>query len=549
GLDDDGKVRYDDKVVARLTIESHEELEFAIRRGADIWTHGSGIGPVDAMIPIDALRPLRARGMVDEILIDDVQALVDRERASLATRAVGFFDAYQDLASISAQVDAWVVQHPALAAREHVGYSIEGREIFAIRIGSAAPSKTASMFLGAQHAREWISPMVNLYIADRLLSEVGTDPAIANLLSSVDVYIIPVVNPDGYVYSWGPERYWRKNRRDNGDGNWGVDPNRNWGGAWWGGPGSSSWTGSYDYHGTAPFSEPETQAVRDFVIAHPEMRAMLDIHNYGQLILSPWGHQTGDTPEPDRYVFDNQNAELESIVESVHSSNYFSGAAGPEQYVASGDAPDWHYGVQDLLAWTIELRPLSSVPGFTIDASHIIPTGEEIYPAALEVIRYATQSVDLRVPTPPADDHPSTTPIEIDIEAHAYPLYAGVDDVSTSVEWENLTTLASGSAPFVLDSPWHYSATIPGQPAGTTVEYHVVSNAIGGEVTTLPFDAPSERFTLSIDQPADLNDDGVVDGGDLGLLLAAWGLPGPSDLNGDGTTDGADLGILLASWG
>ena len=49
--------------------------------------------------------------------------------------------------------------------------------------------------------------------------------------------------------------------------------------------------------------------------------------------------------------------------------------------------------------------------------------------------------------------------------------------------------------------------------------------------------------------PADLNDDGMVDGADAGLLLALWGEPGAGDLNGDGTTNGADIGLMLAAWG
>ena len=48
--------------------------------------------------------------------------------------------------------------------------------------------------------------------------------------------------------------------------------------------------------------------------------------------------------------------------------------------------------------------------------------------------------------------------------------------------------------------------------------------------------------------PGDLNGDGVVNGADLGLMLAAWGTTGPGDLNGDGVVGGADLGLLLAAW-
>ena len=277
---------------------------------------------------------------------------------------------------------------------------------------------------------------------------------------------------------------------------------------------------------------------------------MLDIHNYGQLVLSPWGHQSGQTPEPDRYVFDAQNTELELLIEGVFGADYLSGPAGPLQYIASGDAPDWHYGVQQLLAWTIELRPITFSPGFLIDPSQIVPTGQEIYPAALETIRYATQSLDLRLNSAPNGEVAPSTPVVITFQAHPYPMFDAVDEAMSRVEWTNLNTLQNGSVAWVLITPWQYSATIPGQPAGSVVEYHLVSAAtLGGDVTTLPFDASTNRFVFVVDQPADLNNDGLVDGSDLGLMLGNWGLPGLGDLNGDGLVDGADLGLLLGSWG
>ena len=80
-----------------------------------------------------------------------------------------------------------------------------------------------------QHAREWISPMTVMYIAERLASTYETDPRVRAILDRAEFIFVPVVNTDGYVYTWTTERFWRKNRRNNGGGSYGVDLNRNWG--------------------------------------------------------------------------------------------------------------------------------------------------------------------------------------------------------------------------------------------------------------------------------------------------------------------------------
>ena len=117
--------------------------------------------------------------------------------------------------------------------------------------------------------------MTTVYFADALIQRYDLDPQIQALVDGVEFTIVPIVNTDGYVYSHVTERLWRKNRRDNGDGTFGVDLNRNWS-VDWGGPGSAGNTASNTYRGPTPFSEPETQAIRDFVLAHPEIRAMVE---------------------------------------------------------------------------------------------------------------------------------------------------------------------------------------------------------------------------------------------------------------------------------
>src|SRR5690606_7279803 len=167
-------------------------------------------------------------------------------------------------------------------------------------------SEKPALFLhGLIHAREWITGSASMYIADRLVRDYGTDPAMTSMLDAYEVIIVPITNPDGYVYTWTNDRLWRKNRRPNANGSFGVDNNRNWGFGW-GGPGASTQPGSETYRGTGPFSEPETQVLRDFITDNPRIVMTLDIHSFSQLILSPWGFT--DTLPADASLFDAINA-------------------------------------------------------------------------------------------------------------------------------------------------------------------------------------------------------------------------------------------------
>ena len=102
-------------------------------------------------------------------------------------------------------------------------------------------------------------------------------------------YILPVVNPDGYLHTQTDNRLWRKTRSPNGNGCYGTDPNRNFGYMWATG-GSSSDPCSNNYMGASAFSEIETANMRDWLTANKDMiKFYNNIHSYGQLILLPWG--------------------------------------------------------------------------------------------------------------------------------------------------------------------------------------------------------------------------------------------------------------------
>ena len=114
--------------------------------------------------------------------------------------------------------------------------------------------------------------MTVCWLAKSLLEGYGLDSQITAIMQDIRWHILPVINPDGYTYAWDQDRLWRKNRRNNGDGTFGVDWNRNFD-ANWGGPGSSSNTNSDIYHGPSAFSEPETRALRDYILSRPTISA------------------------------------------------------------------------------------------------------------------------------------------------------------------------------------------------------------------------------------------------------------------------------------
>src|SRR6266481_2073913 len=187
-----------------------------------------------------------------------------------------------------------------------IGTSYGGNPIKALKISSNPgvndPTKGDVVYVALHHAREWISVEVALYLADELLARYSTDATLHADMDRLQIWIIPVVNPDGYAYTTTDgscsvptsPRMWRKNRRDNGDGTYGVDLNRNWGYQWGLLSGSSDITSTDTYHGTSAFSEKETQVLRDFVNGLTNLKTLVSYHSFTELYLRPWAYATSD---------------------------------------------------------------------------------------------------------------------------------------------------------------------------------------------------------------------------------------------------------------
>jgi len=301
---------------------------------------------------------------------------------------------YHNYAEVTQELAQLQSSFPAIAKVISIGKSTQGRDLWAIKISdnvNAAENEPAILFVGGHHAREWISIDVPFLLAKELLEQYQTNPQVKNYIDNGEIWILPLLNPDGHQHSIVSDRLWRKNRRNNGDGTFGVDLNRNYGFGW-GGPGSSGDTYSDTYRGTSAFSEMETQAIQRFINQHP-VRALVSYHNYSQLVLFPWGHT--NNAAPDQGLLKELATEMADRIFSVHSKKYI-----PEQssdlYLASGDATDWLYGETRTPSFTIELRPNSSRPGFILPEGDIQPTFQENWPAALFMIEWTQLTTTMK---------------------------------------------------------------------------------------------------------------------------------------------------------
>src|SRR5215216_2368759 len=296
--------------------------------------------------------------------------------------------AYHSTETLEGDLRQLAESQPEIAELREIGRSLEERPIWALRIGERRATEHKLLFMGCHHAREWVSVEVPYLLAEHLVTNAGQAP-VRDWLQRGEIWVAPMVNPDGHEYSRTQNRLWRKNRRQNPDGSIGVDPNRNYGYMW----GtldintSSHVPRDETYVGPRAFSEPETQAVRNLV-ARELFRGVITYHSFSQLILYPWGYT--DKPAPDAFAglkMAEVAKRMAQLIQGVHGTVYT-----PEQssqlYPTAGDTTDWTYGEYGIPSFTIELRPDSVAHGgFVLPPNQIQPTFEENLPAAEEFIK------------------------------------------------------------------------------------------------------------------------------------------------------------------
>jgi len=358
--------------LVRLQVASAAAVDSVRRLGVDVVEfRPRPDGGVDVLAVAGARdrSALAARGWpVTEVPRAPEAAALEVQRAARGAAAYTVYRDFDDpVRGVAAYLRAFAASRADVSV-DSIGASVEGRPILAVKVGAPGddPGRPNVIYLATYHAREWAATEMALrllaYLADSLPLQAGG----ASLLASRDVWVIPVVNPDGYQYTFSITRLWRKNRRPNADGTYGVDLNRNHGGFWgYDDAGSSAVSASEVYRGTAPASEPETQAIEAFHRAHPPV-ASISYHSYTGAVLYPWAHANGELTGDDA-VFralagtDVAPAIPDGIPGSVN--RYYHPGPAWHLYPINGDYTEWAYRTFRTLAFTVELTSGCCVAG------------------------------------------------------------------------------------------------------------------------------------------------------------------------------------------
>ncbi|RKX68012.1 hypothetical protein DRP43_06135, partial [candidate division TA06 bacterium] len=298
-------------------------------------------------------------------------------------------------------LDAIHTQFPGITTSKYsIGTSREGNEQWIMKISDNPDinENEPSFFVnGIHHAREPITCNISVDFARYLCENYETDPSIKWLVDNREIYILPVENPDGYIWDSdsSSDGMWRKNKRDNDDNGYfnesqdGVDPNRNYTYMWgYDNYGSSGTPSSETYRGPTAGSEPITQNMMNFINANTNINIIMSYHSHGNLFLYPWGYENILTPDSLIFFYLSDN--------SIIYNGYAAGTAWQLLYNTNGDACDWGYGDAGRFPLTAEVGEAFYQPDSAIIAEQIaenIPmlvflskaSGAYVYPESLEL--------------------------------------------------------------------------------------------------------------------------------------------------------------------
>ena len=453
---------------------------------------------------------------------------------------------YRNYTDIKELLLAAETQYPEIAKVYDIGDGWEkteglaDRDILAMKISDNVATdedEPEVLIMALHHAREWPTVEIAAQLIENLTKPYGIDSRVSWLVDNRETWIVPVVNPDGLDFALAdPDNEgWRKNRRDNGDGTYGVDLNRNYNGSQngdplgeWGGAGTSSDTSSDLYCGVYPFSEPETQAIRDLVLNHSFVAA-IDFHTYSDLVMWPWGYTANTTAD---------DADLVRIGNELAYLNGYVAEQSIGLYPTTGDSIDWLYGAADVFAFLFEVG--GNPDGFhPSDEDTVIDQIAENIPPALLLIEIAGDRQERQfdiVHHPPSALLSQSEPWVVEAEITAA---RGVASSELAVvyrvdegSWTEVTMQK------VLGNDT-YAAEIPGQPGGSGVDYYISAFDEGGVGLTSPRYAPYELHAYAVTGD---DEDPVANAGDDFAVQVGM----PATFTGAASSD--NVGVTNYTW-
>ncbi|HEX3696274.1 MAG TPA: M14 family zinc carboxypeptidase [Polyangia bacterium] len=355
--------------------------------------HTPRLAPHALVILSSTLERLRALGIDVVVEPVDVQAMIDRGyeqgRADPLAHAPSagklnlfgpFFQQVQELDAIYQYLDQLAAASDGRATVTTIGKSVQNRDIRAIRVSTTplGTARPAVIITGTQHAREWSSPMVVMGFVDALVRQYESDVRVQAVVDGLEIFVVPVVNPDGYVASHNGARLQRKNMNPVCN----VDLNRNWG-QWWGMGTPVDDCSQETYPGRGAFSEPETRAVRDLAQAHKNLRFYMDYHSPADEVMYPLCFSETKSPDDDedKAWATAYSATFNSINGAELPAQSCFGIGGNE----GGCSSDW-FRSQLPNGLEVELRPGESLGGFGISNQLVLPFVEENWSAWIGVM-------------------------------------------------------------------------------------------------------------------------------------------------------------------
>ncbi len=385
--------------------ESHTLVRVHLDSAADLDFLRSNVNNLDILsVKPGSHAEIAAQPKAFQLLKDSglrMETLTQNMEAEYASRSKGIgYGIFHTYSENTAFVDSLHLLYPEVISEKwSIGQSHEGRDLWCFRVSdnpNVDEDEPEILIDGKHHAREIMASEFPIMFAEYLAMNYGTDPAITWLLDNRELYIVPIVNPDGDVYN--ESNYpngggmWRKNRRNNGGGSYGVDPNRNYPYNWGlDNEGSSPTPDNDTYRGPSAGSEPEIQALMALINEH-NFRTHDSVHSYSNLTLYPWGYTTGDSPHHSTYVHMGE--------EMTKYNGYEPGQPSDILYNVNGGSNDWVYGAQDehgmIFSFTNEIG--GSSDGFWPDESRRGALFQENIWPHIYLMRAAGTFIDVNTP-------------------------------------------------------------------------------------------------------------------------------------------------------
>ncbi|KAG9348879.1 hypothetical protein JZ751_029196 [Albula glossodonta] len=294
------------------------------------------------------------------VLLQNTQELIEKQTANVSSdprSSMSYYERYHPLEDIYLWINRTTHQYPDMVQPILIGSSFEKRPLWVLKLsGKRGNQPKRAMWIDCGiHAREWISHAFCLWFVQYSIDFYNQIPDMTEILDSMDIYVLPVMNPDGYKYTWTKNRMWRKNRSKH-PGNYciGTDLNRNFD-ANWCTMGSSHRSCDDTYCGLFPESEPEAEAVANFLRSHKhDMKLYLSIHSYSQMLLFPYSCSYQEAANHNE--LNEMVKEAAMNIRKYYRNQYKYGAGAKTIYLAPGGSDDWAYNLGIEYSFTFELQ-------------------------------------------------------------------------------------------------------------------------------------------------------------------------------------------------